>query len=40
MKKTLYILSALLLGLVSCTKTEYEAIEAKKDVEPSGLVAI
>lgn len=40
MKKTLYILSALLLGLVSCTKTEYEVIEAKKDVEPSGLVAI
>jgi hypothetical protein len=40
MKKTLYILSALLLGLVSCTKTEYEAVVAKKDVEPTGLVAI
>lgn len=40
MKKTLYILSALLLGLVSCTKTEYEVVETKKDVEPTGLVAI
>lgn len=40
MKKTLYILSSLLLGLVSCTKTEYEALETKKDVEPTGLVAI
>ena len=40
MKKTLYILSALLFGLVSCTKTEYESVDAKKNVEPSGLVAI
>ncbi|MBQ6761688.1 MAG: BACON domain-containing protein [Bacteroidales bacterium] len=40
MKKTLYILSALLLGLVSCTKTEYEVVKTGKDVEPTGLVAI
>lgn len=40
MKKTIYILSALLLGLVSCTKTEYEAVKTEKDVEPTGLVAI
>lgn len=40
MKKTLYILSALLLGLVSCNKAELESIETRKDVEPTGLVAI
>lgn len=40
MKKTLYILSALLLGLVSCNKAELESIETRKDVEPTGLVAV
>ena len=40
MKKTLYILSALLFGLVSCTKTEYDATKTKKEVEPTGLVAV
>ncbi len=40
MKKTLYILSALLLGLISCTKTEYEAVKTERDVEPTGLVAV
>lgn len=39
MKKTLYILSALMLGLVSCNKTELEVPETKT-VEESGLVAI
>lgn len=39
MKKTLYILLALMLGLVSCNKTELEAPETKT-VEESGLVAI
>ncbi len=39
MKKTLYILSALLLGLVSCTMTELETLKPK-EVEPTGLVAI
>ncbi|MBO7622638.1 MAG: hypothetical protein J6S64_01230, partial [Bacteroidales bacterium] len=39
MKKTLYILSVLLLGLVSCNKTEFESIEPK-EVEPTGLVAV
>ncbi len=40
MKKILYILSALLLGLVSCNKAELESIETRKNVEPTGLVAI
>ena len=40
MKKTIYILSALLLGLVSCTKTEYDAVKTEKDIEPTGLVAV
>ncbi len=39
MKKTLYILSALLLGLVSCDLAEFEQIEPK-EVEPTGLVAV
>ncbi len=39
MKKTLYILSALLLGLVSCNKAELEAPQGKK-AEETGLVAI
>ena len=39
MKKTLYILSLLLLGLVSCTKTELEAPDAK-NAEETGLVAV
>ncbi len=39
MKKALYILSALLLGLVSCNKTEFESIKPK-EVEPTGLVAV
>ena len=39
MKKTLYILSALLLGLVSCNKTEFESIKPE-EVEPTGLVAV
>lgn len=39
MKKALYILSALLLGLVSCTKTEFESIKPK-EVDPTGLVAV
>lgn len=40
MKKAIYILSALLLGLVSCNKAELESIETRKDVEPTGLVAV
>ena len=40
MKKAIYILSALLLGLVSCNKAELETPEVKKEVEPTGLVAI
>ena len=40
MKKTLYILSALLLGLVSCNKAEFEEIRTAKDVDPTGLVAV
>lgn len=40
MKKTIYILSALLLGLVSCNKAELESVETRKVVEPTGLVAI
>lgn len=42
MKKTLYILSVLLLGLVSCNKTEFEPTESKKTekAEETGLVAI
>ncbi len=39
MKKAIYILSALLLGLVSCNKTEFESIKPK-EVEPTGLVAV
>lgn len=39
MKKTFYILSALLLGLVSCNKTEIEPATPKK-VEETGLVAV
>ena len=39
MKRALYILSALLLGLVSCNKTEFESIKPK-EVEPTGLVAV
>ena len=39
MKQIIYILSALLLGLVSCNKAEFESIEPKK-AEPTGLVAI
>lgn len=39
MKKTLYILSLLLLGLVSCTKTDLEAPDAK-NVKETGLVAV
>lgn len=39
MKKALYILSAVLLGLVSCNKTEFESIKPK-EVEPTGLVAV
>ena len=39
MKKALYILSALLLGVVSCNKTEFESIQPK-EVEPTGLVAV
>ncbi|MBQ9174320.1 MAG: hypothetical protein IJ161_11380 [Bacteroidales bacterium] len=39
MKKTLYILSALILGLVSCNRTEFEPVETPKP-EESGLVAI
>ena len=40
MKKTLYILSALLVGLVSCNKTELEPAQTKVAVEPTGLVAV
>lgn len=40
MKKAIYILSALLLGLVSCNKAELESVETRKDVEPTGLVAV
>ena len=40
MKKAIYILSALLLGLVSCNLAELESIETRKDVEPTGLVAV
>ena len=40
MKKAFYILFALLLGVVSCNKAELETPEVKKDVEPTGLVAI
>ena len=40
MKKTLYILSALLLGLVSCMKTEFEPVEKTKEIKESGLVAV
>lgn len=39
MKKTLYILSVLLLGLVSCTKTPFDAPEQQK-AEETGLVAV
>ncbi|MBQ5980538.1 MAG: hypothetical protein IJL58_11045 [Bacteroidales bacterium] len=39
MKKTLYILSALLLGLVSCNKAEFESIESRK-AEETGLVEV
>lgn len=39
MKKTLYILSALLLGLVSCNKAEFEGIESRK-AEETGLVEV
>ena len=39
MKKAFYILSALLLGLVSCNKAELEAPQGKK-AEETGLVAI
>ena len=39
MKKAIYILSVLLLCLVSCNKTEFESIEPK-EVEPTGLVAV
>lgn len=39
MKKTLYILSALLLGLVSCNKTEFEPA-APEVYEETGLVAV
>lgn len=39
MKKILYILSALLVGMVSCTMTELETLKPK-EVEPTGLVAI
>ena len=39
MKKTLYILSALLLGLVSCNKAEIDTQKPEK-VEETGLVAI
>ena len=40
MKKTLYILSALLVGLVSCNKTEFEPAQTNVAVEPTGLVAV
>ena len=40
MKKAIYILSALLLGLVSCNMAELESVETRKDVEPTGLVAV
>ena len=39
MKKILYILSALLLGLISCTKTGLES-PSTKNVEETGLVAV
>ena len=39
MKKTLYILSALLLGLVSCTKTVFDEPKPQK-AEETGLVAV
>lgn len=39
MKKTLYILSTLLLGLVSCNKTEFEPA-APEVYEETGLVAV
>ncbi len=39
MKRIVYIISALLLGLVSCNKTEFEPAEPKK-AEPTGLVAV
>lgn len=39
MKKTLYIISALLLGLVSCTQMQIEAPELAKP-EETGLVAV
>ena len=40
MKKTIIILSALLLGLVSCSRTEFETVEPATKAEQSGLVAI
>lgn len=40
MKKIVYILSALLVGLVSCNKTEFEPAQTKVAVEPTGLVAV
>ena len=40
MKKTLYILFALLLGVVSCTKTVFENDEPQIKAEPTGLVAV
>lgn len=40
MKKSIYILSALLVGLVSCNKSEFEFVQTKAEVEPTGLVAI
>ncbi len=39
MKKAIYILSALLLGLVSCNKAEFESFESRK-TEETGLVEV
>ena len=40
MKKIIYILTAFLLGLVSCNVSELETIKTDKEVEQTGLVAV